>query len=121
MLRPKEFLEQQFKLIDEEIKEALRHEYGPEASGDFFVECQERLASLRDSAPTTDAELSEVLFKVSQLGALIERIQRSHLGEFPWAFAVELRRLAIGLCSSQEGISPLFYFSSRGGLDSYAV
>ena len=126
MLRPKEFLEQQFDLLDEEIKEALRHEYGPAESGLFFVECQDRLASLRllsDSLTATPStnQLKELVSKLSRLAALINRIQHSRIGEFPWAFAEELRRLATDLCKSNTGSAPLFFFSSKGRLDAYAV
>lgn len=56
MLAPEEFLAQQFSLVDEAIKDALRHEYGPEESYRFFHECQERLGSIPQGLYQTGCE-----------------------------------------------------------------
>jgi hypothetical protein len=124
MLGPREFLEQQCQNLEDCLNDALRHEYGPRESGAFFDECSGRLATLKAvianlGATPTAAELQEVVGEASRLGALIHRIEHSHVGEFSWAFADELRALAMQLCADTQ--KPLFFLSSDGPIGSYRI
>jgi hypothetical protein len=126
MLPPKAFLEQQFQLLEDGINEALRFEYGPAESGKFFEECKSRLGTLRATASLLPASpsaqtLGVLVVELSSLAALISRIQHSSLGEFPWAFAEELRTLAKKICTLHGAGDPLFFFSSEGELESHGV
>lgn len=124
MLPPKTFLEQQCQNIEDCLNEALRYEYGPRESGAFFDECSSRLATLKATinnlgASPTALELQELVNEASRLGALINRIEHSHVGEFSWAFANELRELAKTLCADVQ--EPLFFLSADGPIGSYRI
>jgi hypothetical protein len=99
-MRPLEFLREECRNVDRALQETLRHDYGPELTAEFYEECASRLDKItRQVQPgaITDADhqkIAALLADLSYLASLIVLIERSHLGEFSWPFADELRLLA---------------------------
>jgi hypothetical protein len=122
------FLLEEIGNVEECLKEALRHDYGAEQGIRFFAECNRRAAALRkavNQAPNS-TKLESLSTQVLDLATLVSRIERSHRGEFSWAFASKIRALGEFVCSDRSRSDPaanqnLFYFGSEGGLDAYAV
>lgn len=128
MPTPKAFLVDELENIERCLKEALRHEYGADQGLGFFKECQERLEALRLATSAADAAdlvgLKELSNQINLLSALIGRIERSHRGEFSWAFAQELQRMGKNICRDSTGrdsAENLFYFGSDGGMGAYRI
>jgi hypothetical protein len=124
MIPPRDFLEQQCQNLETNLSEALRFEYGPSESGKFFQECRlrleilkEQVSSLSAASPPEDFQL--LATDLVSLGALINRIEHAHVGEFSWAFADELRSVAEQACIGDD--PTLFYISSSGSLDAYEI
>jgi len=99
-MRPLEFLREECRNVDRALRETLRHDYGPELSAEFYQECASRLEKItRQVQPGAIADadrqkIAVLLADLSYLASLIVLIERSHLGEFSWPFADELRLLA---------------------------
>lgn len=124
----KAFLVDELENIERCLKEALRHEYGADQGLAFFEECRKRLEALGLATAATDAAdlvgLRELSNQINLLSALIGRIERSHRGEFSWAFAQELQRLGKNICRDSTGrdsAENLFYFGSDGSLGAYRI
>ena len=90
----------------------------------------------------TDAvNLAEFASHISQLSELIAKIERSHIGEFSWAFGDAFRRHAELICSDSDPVAndvqtdpvgaveattahtrpPLFFIIADGGLSAYSM
>ncbi len=128
MPSPKAFLVDELENIERCLKEALRHEYGADQGLGFFEECRERLEALGLATASTDerdlVRLKELSNQINLLSALIGRIERSHRGEFSWAFAQEIQRMGKDICRDSTGrdsAENLFYFGSDGGLGAYRI
>lgn len=126
MLSALEFLQMELENVDRSLNETLRHDYGVDRSTTFFSECKKRLSALRDLARYvgSDDEIASLSTHISELSALIGRIERSHQGEFSWSFAAEIRtlgRLAYTDRVNPAITSPEFFFSSEGGLGAYRI
>lgn len=127
MLGPKDFLAQECENIERLLYEALRFEYGAGESEEFYAECRYRLTALQAlvDLATTNSDIASVSTEVSALSALLTRIERSHLGEFPWAFGNALKNLATLVCKASAaespGHDPLFFLSADGGLFAYRI
>lgn len=136
-MTPREFLNEEKKNVQLALHEALRHDYRYSRSIAFFEECEARLNEI--SAYLDDArdeELPVLTRQLSDLSQLISSIERSHLGEFPWAFADEVVSIAEPLCTEKLVVGntllgdigiedltkkPIFHILSGGGLDSYEI
>lgn len=128
MIPVKPFLEEECENIRRQLNDALRHDYGHEGSKDFYEECLVRLKHTRDSLAATSAseldKLAPIQRDLSDLSALISRIERSAYSEFSWPFAEELKELAQGLCTEKTlkgDLPPAIHILSEGGLDAYAI
>ncbi len=129
MLFSEEFLKREVENVTLSLKETLRHEYGTLRIKDFYDECLSRLRAvddlLNESEKTNLTTLLEVSTTLSDLSALITRIERSHLSEFSWPFANELETLATKVYGSNISTSsfkaPLFFISADGGLSAYGI
>ncbi|MCB1735192.1 MAG: hypothetical protein H6981_06215 [Gammaproteobacteria bacterium] len=133
MLEPIEFLEEELRNVEQSLKETLRYEYGHSISAQFYEECDLRLTALRDqfnqtiraSASPNRKYILGALTELHRLSILITRIERSHLGEFSWAFASALQNISAGPCTEQSRHSdnpePLFFISAEGGISSYGL
>jgi hypothetical protein len=99
-MRPLECLREECENVARALEEALRHDYGPELSAEFYGECAERLEKIKKQvrsgsiADTDRFRIAALLAQLSYLARLIALIERSRLGEFSWPFADELRLLA---------------------------
>lgn len=97
-MTPLEFLNEEFENVQLVLRETLRHDYGPEQSGDYYNECEARLADIGKAitliTATDVAEIRAYLGQLSHVSAFVSLIERSRLGEFSWPFAGELRRVS---------------------------
>ncbi len=129
MFSTKEFLKQECRNVSDLLNETLRFEYGGLETGEFFSECSSRLQLLCEQiekvSETDLSTLTTFSDHLSRLSALITRIERSHLGEFSWPFANELKKLAIKTCQGTGNDAslkePLFFISADGGLAAYRI
>lgn len=132
MLSPREFLLQECSNVEELLRDALRYEYGPGGSRDFFDECFARLNTIiQDSRTLTDQNTREIAFyaqQLSHLSQLIAQIERSHIGEFPWAFGECLKTAAEQLLTEsslaragqiKKAGHPLLFIMAEGGLSAF--
>lgn len=119
---PLEFLKQEFENVERALNETLRHEYGPAGTLEYYEECVSRLAEIKRAIPVIQADdakrISEYLVELSSLGHWKFLIERSHLGEFSWPFADELRRMATELLSEinlkGEQLKPIIHIVAAG-------
>lgn len=130
MLFPEAFLLEECDNVELSLKETLRHEYRIRSTEDFYSECVYRLKSIRQRVEHANKEdideYAQYLIDISDLSALITRIERSHLGEFSHPFAAELEKLGYATCQGVTGCDsdfgqPIFAISADGGLDSYRI
>ncbi len=121
-MTPLEFLKQEFENVERALRETLRHEYGPAGTAEYYAECVSRLAEINRAIQGIRADdaktISEYLDELSLLAAWIFLIERSHLGEFSWPFADELRRMATELLSEinlkGEQLKPIIHIVAEG-------
>lgn len=131
MLSTLQFLTEELRNIDRSLNESLRYDYGGSRSFDFFTECKHRYVALvgtleafRNKTVDGQDDLQSLARQVSWLSELIARIERSRLGEYSRAFADALAKTATTACIGSPDpspTSPLFFFSSNGGLHAYEV
>lgn len=143
MLTPKEFLAQECSNVGKLLRDALRFDYGARGSETFFEQCNTQLNFVRSNLQHIDDSnadnLAEIAGHISQLSQLIAKIERSHIGEFSWAFGDAFRRHAELICSdsvdqeeqpdseaSEEATaadikSPLFFIIADGGISAYSM
>jgi hypothetical protein len=121
-MTPLDFLNEEFANVKDALAETLRYDYGPERSKDYYNECASRLAEIKKALPAiSPIDSATIAAQMSQLGLLagwISLIERSHLGEFSWPFADEIRRIAINLLSERnlkgDLLEPLIHVVSEG-------
>ncbi len=132
MLLPREFLLQECRNVEELLRDALRYEYGPAGSRAFFDECSSRLNTImEDSLALRDQDTTEIAFyaqQLSHLSQLVAQIERSHIGEFPWAFGECLKTAAEQLLTERslaragqikDAGHPLLFIMAEGGLSAF--
>ena len=92
------------------LREALRHDYGPERSKDFYSECETRLATIGDAIDTdpdmSPTQVADLLKALASVGSRVALLERSHLGEFSWPFAYSIREIAEKLFKEEEASGP---------------
>src|ERR1700722_17588717 len=104
-MTPLEFLREEFRNVDRALEETLRYDYGPEQSKDFYIECAGRLSRIKlevDNDGLDRQTIAALRGDLNYIAALISLIERSHLGEFSWPFADDLRELAKPLLREQN-------------------
>lgn len=121
---PGEFLTDELENVKRILQDTLRHEYAPELTQDYFLECEERLNRIsRNARKIESAKIDQVravkglLSELSDLARWIFFIERSHLGEFSWPFADEVRRIADLLLSTPSvngSTKPITHFVADG-------
>lgn len=134
MLRPEEFLRQECDNVEELLRDVLRYDYTPTSTAAFYTECLDRISILKEIAKDVDPkkfeDIRDLAGYLSTLSEQIALIERSHLGEFSWAFGDELIKLA-EVISTEKNLeeatrfgkdkNSLFLITTAGGLTSYAV
>jgi hypothetical protein len=121
-MTPLDFLSEEFRNVERALAETLRYDYGPERSKDYYDECASRLAEINKAIPGIAlTDTSTIAAQMNQLGLLagwISLIERSHLGEFSWPFADEIRRIAVKLLSEKHlkghDLKPIVHVVSEG-------
>lgn len=115
------FLKEEFNSVAVALREALRHDYGPERSKEFYDECNTRLQSIEyelDAAPQmSSARIADHLGALASVGSRVALLERSHLGEFSWPFAEAIRSFAERLFTNEEadGLSaPIVHVIAEG-------
>jgi hypothetical protein len=100
---PLEFLREEVDNVRRALNETLRHDYGPGQGREYYIECDDRLAEIKKTVALTlasDRSTIQTLFnELRQLASWILLIERSHLGEFSWPFADQLKDMAVALLS----------------------
>lgn len=121
-MTPLEFLKEEFDNVRRALDETLRHDYGPEQSGDYYRECEARLtdinAAISSIAATDAVKIYTYLSQLSYVAIFVSLIERSRLGEFSWPFADELRRIAKALLAEKDLkgdlLNPIIHVVSEG-------
>jgi hypothetical protein len=121
-MTPLDFLSEEFLNVQKALDETLRYDYGPEKSKDYYEECASRLSEVGKSIPTiAPTDTATIAAQMTQLGLLagwISLIERSHLGEFSWPFADEVRRIAVTLLAEKNlkgnNLEPIVHVVSEG-------
>ena len=134
MLQPKTFILEECGNVSRILHESLRYDYGTTEENPFFDELRSRLTRFHTDLSSSDQSPEELETSskiVSELSTCISLIERSHLGEFSWAFAECLKRIARRICVEKNLRSkfgdknkvkdPIFHISSEGGLASYKI
>jgi hypothetical protein len=119
---PLEFLKEEFENVQRALKETLRHDYIPERSKEYYAECGIRLTELARQLSVVDPadadRIAGIYFELSQLANWISLIERSHLGEFSWPFAEQIRAFAKGLLAEEnmahEKVEPIVHVVAEG-------
>src|SRR5437868_6917039 len=97
-MTPLEVLKENFENVTRALNETLRYDFVPQRSREYFDECEGRLENakpvLAALAPGDTAGILLVSYELDSIAQWISLIERSHLGEFSWPFAEELRRLS---------------------------
>jgi hypothetical protein len=121
-MTPYEFLCEEFGNVSRALSETLRRDYGPNRSSEYFTECANRLRLIEGILPglaNADAQtIAAYLKQLTQLASWISLIERSHLGEFSWPFADELREIAIALFTEKnlagDPLQPIIHVVAEG-------
>jgi hypothetical protein len=121
-MTPLEFLQEEFDNVELALGETLRYDYGPERSRPYYDECAARLARIKKEIPRISANdfqtIRDRLDELSSLARWISLIERSHLGEFSWPFAEELRDIATALLTERNlkstPASPIIHIIAEG-------
>ena len=116
-MTPLEFLQEEFDNVELALGETLRYDYGPERSRPYYDECAARLTRIKNTLAkisATDVQtIRDCLDELSSLARWISLIERSHLGEFSWPFAEELREIAKSLLTEKNlkkaAVSPIIH------------
>jgi hypothetical protein len=103
---PTDFLKEESENVERALRETLRYDYGPERSIEYYDECAARLQEIKKAvtviSPSDSQTISAYLTELANLATWISLFERSHLGEFSWPFADELRRMATILLADQN-------------------
>ena len=130
MLSPKLFILSECENAKAALDQSLRHDFGSDRSKLYFDEVTLRLNAFRDRFSSVKEHevgvLSTASSIISELSTCLSLIERSHLGEFSWAFADAFIELANPICEEPKitepgSIKPIFYISSKGGLKAYQI
>jgi hypothetical protein len=129
MLKPRMFLAEECLNIKRLLDDTLRHAYGSAKSEEFYQECRARLSSVSAQVDVVDetnlAEIHALAIQVNILSDTITKIERSHIGELSWPFALVIKEMALQVCrenvTAANEEDPLFFFSANGGMFVYAV
>jgi hypothetical protein len=121
-MTPLEFLQEEFDNVERALGETLRYDYGPEQSRPYYDECAARLARIKTAIPKIlpgdSRTIRDRLDELSSLATWISLIERSHLGEFSWPFAEELRDMARVLLTEKNlkgaSVSPIIHIIAEG-------
>ncbi len=121
-MTPLEFLQEEFDNVGRALGETLRYDYGPERSRPYYDECVARLARIKTAIPKISANqlqtIRDRLDELSSLATWIWLIERSHLGEFSWPFAEELRDMAKALLAEKNlkgtAVNPIIHIIAEG-------
>jgi hypothetical protein len=121
-MTPLEFLHEEFDNVERALGETLRYDYGPEQSRPYYDECAARLARIKAALPrilpNNYQTIRDRLDELSSLATWISLIERSHLGEFSWPFAEELRDIARALLTEKNlkgaPVSPIIHIIAEG-------
>jgi hypothetical protein len=119
---PLEFLREQVGNVERALNETLRYDYGPEQGREYYKECADRLGEIQRAASATPAPglrtIQDLHNELQQLSLWILLIERSHLGEFSWPFADELKGMATALLSEKnlkgDLVKPLIHVVAEG-------
>lgn len=120
-MSPVDFLREEFENTERALHETLRHDYGPGRREEYYAECVRRLAAIKSQIAglTNDnrAEVGSSAAELRHVAHAIALIERSHLGEFSWPFADELRDAAKSLLTEiqldGERVSPIIHVVSE--------
>jgi hypothetical protein len=129
MLTTRIFLAEECLNIKRLLDDTLRHAYGSAKSEEFYKECRARLRSLSAQVDVIDeanlAEIHTLAIQIHILSDKITKIERSHIGELSWPFALVIKEMALEVCRENVAAAneedPLFFFSANGGMFVYAV
>jgi hypothetical protein len=121
-MTPYEFLQEEFDNVERALGETLRYDYGPEHSKPYYNECAARLARIKKAIPRiVNSDLQTIKVRLDELTSLatwISLIERSHLGEFSWPFAEQLREIANSLLAEKSlnrtKSSPIIHIVAEG-------
>ena len=121
-MTPLDFLNEEFESVQRALRETLRHDYGPDQSGDYYRECEFRLkgfgAEIPTIASTDTVKIQAYLSQLSNVSNFVSLIERSRLGEFSWPFADELRRISKILLMETnlkgETLDPIIHVVAEG-------
>jgi hypothetical protein len=70
-MEPLEFLREELVNVQRALRDTLRHDYGPEQSGDYFRECENRLTEIDRSISTlTSTDSLKIYSHLRQLSSL---------------------------------------------------
>lgn len=96
-MTPLEYLRSEFENVSNTLKETLRHDYGAADAEAYYEECTNRLKAVERRMAQLDERDPRIADRLASLADIANRvslIERSHLGEFSWAFAETIRRIA---------------------------
>jgi hypothetical protein len=110
-MTPLEFLHEECENVTRALEEALRFDYAPKQRDEYYAECKGRLGRIKSSiVGLVESDLLKISLYLNELARLatwISLVERSHLGEFPWPFSDELRRIATTILKEKNLAGPL--------------
>ena len=110
-MTPLEFLHEECENVTRALVEALRFDYAPKQRDEYYAECKDRLSRIKSSiVGLVEGDLLKIslyLKELARLATWISLIERSHLGEFPWPFSDELRRIATTILKEKNLAGPI--------------
>ena len=105
-----DFLREEHEGVSRALREALRHDYGPDRSKEFYGECESRIASighvLASGRDLSARDIADQLKALASVGSRVALLERSRLGEFSWPFAYAIVDIAERLFSNEEATGP---------------
>ncbi len=126
----KDFLLLELCNVRDTLQESLRHDFAPGDGREYFEECKLRIDRLTAETEGVDkgddVQIAEAAARLSEyVSQPICLIERSHLGEFSWPFAHEVRRIARPLCAEPNRHrslrTPIIHILAEGGLSAYKI
>ena len=126
---PREYLQEELRNIGVTLQETLRHDYTPGSGLEYYEECRGRIKRLTDQVnvvnPLDSRAINQIAVSLSSVVSLpICLIERSHLGEFSWPFANELKAITGPLCTEpgpKGELKPIIHIHADGGLTAYRI
>lgn len=117
------FLRQELQDVEHTLKESLRREFLHDQVRDYYEECRQRLEDIRQTVASSEHsdptfQESDAQIALGSLARYISLVERSHLGEFSWPFAQEIRRVANTVFLQQllgsETTTPIVHIIAEG-------